>query len=102
MRLGIGQQRLHLRLGESTGIGNAREVFPVVVETLHVRLGGDPHHDQLAPFIGSADGFDFHARGGRSQRPIVLQLIGVIRELPRSPDVIAQHVPWCGNAGNHR
>ena len=102
MRFGIGQQRLHLRLGESTGIGNAREVFPIVVESLHVGLGRDPHHDQFAPFIGAANSFDFHARGGCGQRPIVLQLIGVIRELPRGPDVIAQHVPWCGNASDHR
>ena len=92
MRLRIGQHRLDLGLGHAARVGDLREVFPVAVETLHVRLGRDPDHHQFATFIRAPDGFDLHARRRGRECTIVLQLIGIVRELPRRADVVAQHI----------
>ena len=92
VRLRIGQHRLHLGLGHAARVGDLREVFPVLVEALHIRLRRDPDHDELTTFVGATDGFDLHPRRRCSERAVILQLIGVVRELARRADVVAEHI----------
>ena len=80
-------------------IRDACEVVAVLRQVLDVFVRGDPDDDELAVFVGLADGFELDAAGHRRrQRAVVLQDIGVVGELRGGADVIAEHVLRRGHA----
>ncbi len=80
-------------------ISDAGEVVAVLRQGLDVLVRRDPDDDELAVFIGLADGFNLDAAGdGGRQRPVVLQDVGVVSELRGRADVIAEHIPRRGHA----
>ena len=98
VRPGVRDELVHLRFGHSTRVGEPAKIHAVLGEFSHVLVGRHPDHHQFAPLVGAADGLDLHATGGRRQRAIVLELVGVVREFLRRTDVVAEHVLGSRNA----
>ena len=92
VRLRRRDELLDLVLAQAARIGDLREVVAVLLQVLDVVVRRDPDDDELASFVGLADRLDLHARRGRGQRAVVLQDVGVVGQLVRRADVIAEHV----------
>ena len=91
-----------LRLRQPARIGNLREVVAVLLQALDVLVRGNPDDDELAILVGGADRLDLDARSGRGERPVVLQRVGVVRQLGGCADVIAKHILGGGHARHLR
>ena len=102
VRLRILDELLHLRIGESARVGELRQVRPVLREVLEVVFRRHPDDDELASFVRLADRLDLHARRRLRQGAIVLQDVGVVGELRRRADVVAEHVLRRGNPRHER
>ena len=81
-----------LRVRQATRIGDPGQVVAILLEVLDVLVGRHPDDDQLAVFVGRADGFDPHARRRCGERAVVLQRVGVVGQLGRRPDVIPEDI----------
>ena len=92
VRLCRRDQRADLRVGHAARIGDLREVVAVVLEILDVLLGRHPDDDELAVFVRLADRLDLHARRCLRERAVVLEDVGVVRQLRRRADVVPEHV----------
>ena len=71
-------------------------------EVLDVLVRRHPDDDQLASFVRLADRLDLHARRRRRERAVVLQDVGVVGQLRRRADVVAEHVLRRRDPRHHR
>ena len=93
LRLGRRDQLPDLGRRAAARIRDAREVVAVLRQVPDVLVRRDPDDDELAIFVGPADRLERDAAGQRRrQRAVVLQDVGVVGELRRGADVIAEHV----------
>ncbi len=103
VRLGVRNEVVHLRVGQTARVCELREVVPIVLEVLEVLLGRHPDDHELASLVRlHRQRFDLHARRRLGERAIVLQNVGVVRELGRRADVVAEHVLGRRDAGDER
>ena len=102
VRLGLGDQLANCVLACAAWIRNLGEVRAILRDVLHVRVARHPHDHEFTSFIGLANGLDTHARRRLGERAIVLQLVGVVRELLGRTGMVADNVLGCGDPGHER
>ena len=86
--------------GQTSGVGEFREIVAILLKILDIRFGRHPHDDEFPAFIGLADRLDLHAwRRGR-QGAVVLEHVGVVGEFSWSADVVTEDVLRTWDAGD--
>ena len=100
-RLGLGDDLLRLRVGERARVGELREIARDTVSRFLIDSSAPTKTTtQLAAFVALADRHDLDARRRRRQRAVVLQDVGVVGQLLRRADVVAEHVLGRRDAGH--
>jgi hypothetical protein len=92
VRPGRGNQLFDLIRRQPARVGNLREVVAIALQAGHVLVGRHPHDDQLAILVGFADRFHCHARRRGRERTVVPEDVGVVGQLARRANVIAENV----------
>ena len=92
IRLGRRDQLPDLFIGQAARIGDLGQVVAVLLQDSYVLFRRNPHHDQFAPFVGFADRLHLDPRCGRGQRAVEPQHVGIVGQLLRRADVVAEHV----------
>ena len=89
---GPGDNLMRLDLRQITRVGQLGQVFTIAFEIRHRLVRAHEYDDILPPLVRLPDGHHLNPRRLVGKGPVVLQYVGVIGELLRSPHVVSDHV----------
>ena len=100
--LGLRDNLMRLRFGDSARIGELREVLAVDLQVAYILFGRDQDDHGFPAFLGLAGRDYLYAVRFVGQRAVVFQNIGVVVQHTGRANVVSQHVARRGDRGGRR